>query len=63
MRITDLRPGDRIMCCDVEHRVAHVANHPAGTVVITADEAMIPAKHLESSGWTLVPRRLTERVG
>jgi len=53
LRITDLRKGDVIRCCDVEQTVEHVALHPAGTMLIMEDGATITAEHLESHGWQL----------
>lgn len=53
MRITDLRKGDVIRCCDVEQTVEHVALHPAGVMLIMEDGAAIPAEHLELNGWQL----------
>lgn len=63
MQIAELRKGDVILCCEVEQTVEHVALHPAGTVVIMKDGATVPVKHLEKNGWSIVPRRLNERVG
>lgn len=54
MEITELRPGDRIMCCDVEHRVVKVVKHPAGIVVVTEDGAAITAAHLTENGFEVM---------
>lgn len=53
MRITDLRQGDIIRCCEVEQTVEHVALHPAGVMVIMQDGATITAEHLNECGWQL----------
>lgn len=60
MRITDLRKGDTIRCCDVEQRVEHVALHPSGTRVIFDDGATVTQEHLDENGWQIVGIRVFE---
>lgn len=60
MRITDLRKGDTIRCCDVEQRVEHIALHPSGTRVIFDDGATVTEQHLENCDWKLVGIRVFE---
>jgi hypothetical protein len=51
MRITDLRKGDTVLCCDVEQRVEHVVLHPSDTVVVMQDGALLTKEHMEANGW------------